>query len=247
MRARSAPHRHRCPRPAAGATRRLLIGDDRSAPTAVASPDASAHAAVRRSRVARSRELMTPSLSGDDGDLHLGVTREPMRANPDRDLHNSETPPRLSGIAAGQAQRPGHRRYAIRHRRGFAPLRCKPPDRSGSCAPRRSAADRCGGRSPDGALITEISPDAYDWRGIAAIGCAPAWSRKHAPAAAALTPAGAFVVQFRADSDPLAGRAGGRVEHVQSGRAAHFASIDELLRFVSSALAHSRDSTEEIE
>ena len=69
---------------------------------------------------------------------------------------------------------------------------------------------------------------------------------KHASAAAALTPAGAFVLQFRADSDPLAGRVGGRVEHVQSGRAAHFASIDELLRFVASALAQCRQDTEEI-
>lgn len=68
---------------------------------------------------------------------------------------------------------------------------------------------------------------------------------KHA-SGAALPPAGAFVVQFRADCDPLAGRVGGRVEHVQSGRAAHFASIDELLCFVSSALVQSRQSTEEI-
>ncbi len=65
--------------------------------------------------------------------------------------------------------------------------------------------------------------------------------------AAALMPGGAFVVQFRADSDPLADQVGGRVEHIQSGRAAHFASLDELLGFVSSALAQWRAGAEEKE
>jgi hypothetical protein len=51
-----------------------------------------------------------------------------------------------------------------------------------------------------------------------------------------LTPDGAFVVQFETGSDLDAGSVGGRVEHVQSGRAAQFASLDELLRFVGTTL-----------
>jgi len=46
-----------------------------------------------------------------------------------------------------------------------------------------------------------------------------------------LTAEGAFVVQFLAGSHLDAGAVGGRVEHVASGRNAHFASVDELLRF----------------
>ncbi|MDX2169234.1 MAG: hypothetical protein SF182_19345 [Deltaproteobacteria bacterium] len=63
-------------------------------------------------------------------------------------------------------------------------------------------------------------------------------------ATTALSPGGAFVVQFRADSEPLGGRVGGRVEHVLSGRAAHFASLDDLLRFLSDALAQWRAGEE---
>ena len=40
---------------------------------------------------------------------------------------------------------------------------------------------------------------------------------------------GAFVVQFRAKTDFQQGRVEGRVEHVASGRAAHFTSTEELL------------------
>ena len=47
----------------------------------------------------------------------------------------------------------------------------------------------------------------------------------------------AFVVQFGAHSDPAGGRAGGRVEHVLSGRTAHFASVADLLAFISRILA----------
>lgn len=53
-----------------------------------------------------------------------------------------------------------------------------------------------------------------------------------------LTPDGAFVVQFEAGTDIASGPVGGRVEHVQSGRAAHFGSIDELLHFLTATLAH---------
>jgi hypothetical protein len=41
--------------------------------------------------------------------------------------------------------------------------------------------------------------------------------------------AGAFVVQFRTDTDFTIGRVAGRVEHVASGRTAHFQSAHELL------------------
>jgi hypothetical protein len=47
----------------------------------------------------------------------------------------------------------------------------------------------------------------------------------------------AFVVQFRADTDAKAGRFKGRVEHVGSGRVAHFQSLDELLAFIVQMLA----------
>jgi hypothetical protein len=40
--------------------------------------------------------------------------------------------------------------------------------------------------------------------------------------------ASAFVIQFRAGPDVHAGRLAGRVEHVASGRTAHFQSVHEL-------------------
>jgi hypothetical protein len=40
---------------------------------------------------------------------------------------------------------------------------------------------------------------------------------------------GAFVVQFRTNTDFEQGPVEGRVEHVASGRTAHFTSIEELL------------------
>jgi hypothetical protein len=39
-------------------------------------------------------------------------------------------------------------------------------------------------------------------------------------------------VQFRTGTETLAGRWTGRVEHVVSGQAIHFDSLEELLRFV---------------
>jgi hypothetical protein len=47
----------------------------------------------------------------------------------------------------------------------------------------------------------------------------------------------AFVVHFRVDSDVTQGRVAGRVEHIASGQAAHFASLEELLAFVARVLA----------
>jgi len=47
---------------------------------------------------------------------------------------------------------------------------------------------------------------------------------------------GAFVIQFRAQTDVEAGRFEGRVEHVASYNATRFHSLDELLRFIASVL-----------
>jgi hypothetical protein len=46
----------------------------------------------------------------------------------------------------------------------------------------------------------------------------------------------AFLVQLRTDADLSLGRIVGRVEHVQSGDAAHFQSIEELLGFMAALL-----------
>ncbi len=43
---------------------------------------------------------------------------------------------------------------------------------------------------------------------------------------------GAFVVQFRAATDFDLGRVEGRVEHVASGRTAHFGSASELVEML---------------
>jgi hypothetical protein len=48
---------------------------------------------------------------------------------------------------------------------------------------------------------------------------------------------GAFVIQFRPETDVRAGRFEGRVEHVASSKAARFESLDELLAFIASMLA----------
>ncbi len=46
----------------------------------------------------------------------------------------------------------------------------------------------------------------------------------------------AFVVHFRVDSEVAQGRAAGRVEHVASRQATHFASLEELLAFIDQVL-----------
>jgi hypothetical protein len=48
---------------------------------------------------------------------------------------------------------------------------------------------------------------------------------------------GAFVIQFRTDTDIEAGRIIGRVEHVASSRSTRFESLDELLRFIHTVLS----------
>jgi len=52
---------------------------------------------------------------------------------------------------------------------------------------------------------------------------------------------GAFVIQFRPQTDIEAGRFDGRVEHVASHRATRFHSLEELLRFMASVLADISD------
>ena len=49
---------------------------------------------------------------------------------------------------------------------------------------------------------------------------------------APLSPRRAFVVQFRERTDDARERFAGRVEHVVSGRAAHFRSPEQLTRFM---------------
>ena len=53
----------------------------------------------------------------------------------------------------------------------------------------------------------------------------------------ALSPHRAFVVQFRAETEVGRGRCAGRVEHVVSGQATHFVSLEELLAFIARVLA----------
>ena len=52
-----------------------------------------------------------------------------------------------------------------------------------------------------------------------------------------LSPHRAFVVQFRVETEVEQGRFVGRVEHVVSGQAAHFQSVEELLAFMARVLA----------
>jgi hypothetical protein len=56
------------------------------------------------------------------------------------------------------------------------------------------------------------------------------------PRTPALSPHYAFVVQFSAETQVEAGRLVGRVEHVVSGQAAHFHSLEVLLDFLARLL-----------
>ena len=51
-----------------------------------------------------------------------------------------------------------------------------------------------------------------------------------------LSPHRAFVVRFRSETDVARGRCVGRVEHVVSGQATHFQSLEELLAFLTRVL-----------
>jgi hypothetical protein len=52
-----------------------------------------------------------------------------------------------------------------------------------------------------------------------------------------LSPQRAFVVQFRVETKLERGQCAGRVEHVVSGQATHFQSLEELLAFMARVLA----------
>lgn len=52
----------------------------------------------------------------------------------------------------------------------------------------------------------------------------------------AFAPGHAFVVQFYAETQVEAGQLVGRVEHVVSGQAAHFRSLEDLLAFLARML-----------
>jgi hypothetical protein len=55
----------------------------------------------------------------------------------------------------------------------------------------------------------------------------------------------AFVIQLRADADPGAGVLRGRIEHIGSGRAARFESVDELVGYLGDGIgAGSMPTTE---
>jgi hypothetical protein len=51
----------------------------------------------------------------------------------------------------------------------------------------------------------------------------------------------AFVVQFQADTAVEQGHLAGRVEHVVSGQAADFQSLETLLTFIAQVLREARD------
>ncbi len=56
-----------------------------------------------------------------------------------------------------------------------------------------------------------------------------------------LLPQWAFVVQFRTETDLGRGRCAGRVEHVVSGQATPFASLEELLAFMARVLKQQQE------
>jgi hypothetical protein len=56
---------------------------------------------------------------------------------------------------------------------------------------------------------------------------------------------GAFVVQLSTEAKIPQGQWVGRVEHVRSGHATHFHSLDDLLTFIIRVLADMRARTEE--
>ena len=53
----------------------------------------------------------------------------------------------------------------------------------------------------------------------------------------ALSPHRAFVLQLREQADVEQDQWAGRVEHVTSGRATHFQSLEEIVTFITSVLA----------
>ena len=68
---------------------------------------------------------------------------------------------------------------------------------------------------------------------------------KPPPDESPLLPRRAFVVQLREHSDVERGQWTGRVEHVASGQAAHFQSVEELLAFMARVLAPTTRAADE--
>jgi len=52
----------------------------------------------------------------------------------------------------------------------------------------------------------------------------------------------AFVIQLREETNVVAGRGEGRIEHIASTRAVRFKSLDELLGFIASVLTEVRNA-----
>jgi hypothetical protein len=57
------------------------------------------------------------------------------------------------------------------------------------------------------------------------------------PAVTPLSVERTFVLQFRRDADLAHGPVAGRIEHVRTGHATHFASVTEMLDFLRPILA----------
>jgi hypothetical protein len=57
-----------------------------------------------------------------------------------------------------------------------------------------------------------------------------------------LSPYRAFVVQFRVETNAAHGKVSSRVEHVVSGQATHFASVEDPLAFIGRMLATVREN-----
>jgi len=55
----------------------------------------------------------------------------------------------------------------------------------------------------------------------------------------------AFVVQFHTDTDAEKGRLKGRTEHLVSGQATHFESVEELVEFITRVLRTIKQNEDE--
>jgi hypothetical protein len=67
--------------------------------------------------------------------------------------------------------------------------------------------------------------------------------KSHLERRLAFPPAQAFVVQFGRDTAMDTARMAGRVEHVVSGKAARFRSLDELVTFMAEVLREVEKTT----
>jgi hypothetical protein len=70
-----------------------------------------------------------------------------------------------------------------------------------------------------------------------------AMMQSQGPDRAALPADRAFVIQLRADADPARGVLSGRVEHIVSGAAAPFDSLEQLVDWIRDAVASGAQSS----